>query len=143
MLRKGSAYFLHMPSKKRGPKPGTLYKNVKRTDLGVRIAALRRERGLTQERLAKRAGLSQRAISYYERESNAIPVDRLRRIADALHVSIDEFLKRVPPAAELKANRAFLRRLELAKTLPPRAQKILSDMIDTLAEKEATKEKPE
>ena len=132
----GLLYFLFMKSKKRkGPAPGTLYKNVKRTELGMSIAAFRRERGFTQQTLADVTGLTKRMISYYERESETIPSNHMKKIASALKVSIDDLINRKPTNSVLTLNRSFLRKLEVAKTLPEKEQKIISDMIDSLARK--------
>jgi transcriptional regulator with XRE-family HTH domain len=124
-----------MSKKKKGPAPGTLYKNVKRTSLGMKIAALRRERGLTQQALANKADLTKRMISYYERESETIPSNHMQGIASALGVAVDALINHTPSHAVLEVNRGFLRRLETSKTLPAKDQKIISDMIDSLATK--------
>ena len=122
--------------KKRGPAPGSMYYEIERTELGKRLAALRRERGLSQSDVAKKTDLTVRIISFYERNAANIPLDRLVKLARVFSVSIDEIAGYEPPASTFTTNRAFLKRLELAKRLPPHQQKILSDMIDTMVEKE-------
>ncbi len=124
-----------MKKSKKGPAPGTLYKNVKRTEMGTNIAALRRKKGLSQQALGELAGISKRMISYYERETVTIPANQLKKIANALNVAIDEIVNHQPEKTILEANRAFLKRLEIAKTLSVKDQKIISDLIDSLAEK--------
>jgi transcriptional regulator with XRE-family HTH domain len=124
-----------MAKRKKGPEPGTLYKNVKRTQLGMKIAALRRERGITQIELAQQAGLTKRIVSYYERESETIPSIHLQKFAQILRVPTDALLSNAPKMEDLNVNRGFLKRLEIAKQLPIKEQKIISDMIDSLAEK--------
>jgi transcriptional regulator with XRE-family HTH domain len=129
-------YILFMlRKKKKGPMPGTLYKNVQRTQLGTKIAALRHKRGLTQQDLGNIAGLSKRMVSYYERDSETIPANQIQKIAQALNVPIDELINYQPDTNVFEVNRTFLKRLELAKTLAPKDQKIISDMIDSLIEK--------
>jgi transcriptional regulator with XRE-family HTH domain len=127
-----------MSRKKKGPAPGTLYKNVKRTSLGTSIAELRRERGLTQQVLANKTNLTKRMISYYERESETIPSNHMQKIAEALNVQVDELINHTSSPTILEINRGFLKRLELAKTLTLKDQKIISDMIDSLASKTPT-----
>ena len=66
------------------------------TDIGKRIAELRRERGLNQEELAELAMLHRVTVAKYETgqvEPGALAVGR---IADALGVSTDEILCRTP-----------------------------------------------
>ncbi|MBE6698122.1 MAG: helix-turn-helix transcriptional regulator [Ruminococcaceae bacterium] len=65
--------------------------------LGARIAALRRAKGLTQEMLAEKMGVSPQAVSKWERGlafPNPVWLDEL---ADILDTSIDSLLTgRVP-----------------------------------------------
>ena len=69
--------------------------------LGARISALRREKGLTQEMLAQRMGVSPQAVSKWERGlafPNPVWLDEL---ADILGTSIDSLLTgRVPKNKE-------------------------------------------
>ncbi len=61
--------------------------------LKVRLRTWRRERGLTQEELAKKAGVTKFYISQLEtgiRDNPSLPV--LRRLAKALGVSAGELL---------------------------------------------------
>ena len=52
--------------------------------IGERIAASRRQAGLTQQELATRLGMHTMTISYYERGAWPVPPDRLTQIAEAL-----------------------------------------------------------
>jgi DNA-binding XRE family transcriptional regulator len=45
----------------------------KATESGARLAALRKQAGLSQAALAEAVGVPQRTISFYEREAEAIP----------------------------------------------------------------------
>ena len=54
---------------------------------GQRLAALRRQKGISQQKLAEKTGLTPRTISFYEIEDNLGFVDKIVRIADALGVS--------------------------------------------------------
>lgn len=126
-----------MPRKKRkGPKPGTLFKNVPRTKVGLNITAARRRRGLTQTQLAVKVGLGKHTISYYERKCQSIPLDTLGHIAQALNVSVDFLIHGDATQADMIASKALLVRLEKAKTMSPDNQKLIMDLIDRLSEKE-------
>ena len=61
------------------------------TMLGENIRHLRKVRGLTQEELAKKAGLSTMSIRRYENGERIITEKVMARIADALDVAIYEF----------------------------------------------------
>jgi transcriptional regulator with XRE-family HTH domain len=58
------------------------------TDLGARVRALRRERGLTLKGLGKKAGLSHPFLSQVERGLARPSVGSVERIAAALEVSV-------------------------------------------------------
>lgn len=90
---------------------------------------------MTQNALAEKTGISRRMVSYYERDSETIPANQLKKIAQSLRVRVDELINYQPEAGDLEANRAFLKRLETAKNLPAKDQKVISDIIDSLAEK--------
>lgn len=60
-------------------------------DIGSKIKALRKERGLTQTELAKRSGLAQSAISYIETEGKKPNITTISQLAEALGVSPASF----------------------------------------------------
>jgi DNA modification methylase len=62
---------------------------------GDRMIALRKAAGFTQLELARKLGVSRRMIAYYEGETEHPPTTILPRLAQALNVSADEFLKGV------------------------------------------------
>ena len=67
--------------------------------LGARIAQLRREKGLTQEMLAQRMGVSPQAVSKWERGLACPDLVFLDDLADLLDVSIEELLLGRPSVA--------------------------------------------
>jgi transcriptional regulator with XRE-family HTH domain len=56
--------------------------------LGQRLRALRKQRGLSQERLGQRSGLSGKFIGEVERGEKSISMDSLYHVATALGVPI-------------------------------------------------------
>lgn len=60
-------------------------------NIGEKIKNLRSERGLSQEELAKRVGVSRESISHYENGRVIPPIDVLEAIAKELGVSITYF----------------------------------------------------
>jgi site-specific DNA-methyltransferase (cytosine-N4-specific) len=60
---------------------------------GVRLVALRRAAGLTQEQLATKVDVSRRVIAYYEGETEHPPTTILPRLALVLGVTADELLE--------------------------------------------------
>ena len=61
-----------------------------REKFGQRVRSLRAERGLTQEQLAERAGISVDFLSLVERGKSSPSFENLEEIADALEVSVAE-----------------------------------------------------
>ncbi len=64
-----------------------------RAGLGNRIRAVRKTRGLSQESLGERAGLSGKFVGEVERGEKSISVDSLARVADALDVGLEELVQ--------------------------------------------------
>ena len=59
---------------------------------GRNLVKLRKERGLSQEDLAKLAGLTKRMIAYYEIQAVKPPIDKIEALANALDATISELL---------------------------------------------------
>ena len=56
---------------------------------GKKIATLRKEKGFSQDELAKKVGIISITIGRYERDEINPSVDTAAKIADALNVSLD------------------------------------------------------
>ncbi len=65
-------------------------------DVGKRLRALRKERGLSLRALARASGLSANALSMIERGRTSPSVSTLYRLADALQVPITAFFRVEP-----------------------------------------------
>jgi transcriptional regulator with XRE-family HTH domain len=76
-----------------------------RTHVGGRIAELRRERGLTQESLAERAGISRESVGKIERERRSPSLAMLGTLADALGVPTAELIEFSGPDRQYGAKR--------------------------------------
>ena len=79
-----------MPTR-RNPYPDWVH--TQRARLGHRIAALRREAGLSQDGLACRAGIDRRSIQRYEAAERDPRYADLLLIADALGVPLVELVQ--------------------------------------------------
>ena len=62
--------------------------------LSEKIGALRREKGLSQEALAERCGVSRQAIGKWENNISTPSIDKLVLLADVFDVSLDELVGR-------------------------------------------------
>lgn len=68
--------------------------------VGERLAALRKARGLSQGELGQKLGITFQQVQKYERGTNRISAGRLYEIAVILGVGIQYFFKEVNPGRE-------------------------------------------
>ena len=61
--------------------------------LGMMIAELRKEKGLTQLELAEKMGVTDKAVSKWERDLSCPDINSLPNLADILGVSVDELMQ--------------------------------------------------
>ena len=66
---------------------------INKEKFGEFIARLRKEKGLTQQELADRLFLSNKAVSKWERGQSLPDIDLLTPLSDILGVSVAELLK--------------------------------------------------
>ena len=66
--------------------------NKDRPPFGARLHALREQMGLSQQQLAEKLGLTQRAYAYWERNSVALRPEQLLELASALGVAVEQLL---------------------------------------------------
>jgi transcriptional regulator with XRE-family HTH domain len=123
---KSEATLQAMPRKKQEP-----------SEFGSRLAAIRKERGMTQVELAKVIGSTQRAIFYYESFKGYPPALAVAHLARALDVSTDELLglERRPKTRDEMEDpdtRRLWRKLKRLLELPPADRRALMRTIVTL-----------
>jgi transcriptional regulator with XRE-family HTH domain len=71
--------------------------------MAVNLRRLRHAKGMTQEELAERAGLSARYVGGIERADVSASVSVLGRIAEALEIEATELVRAEPPKGRKKA----------------------------------------
>lgn len=77
-------------------------KQTDKQTLGMMIATLRKEKGMTQLDLAEKMGLTDKAVSKWERNLSCPDINAIPQLADVLGVSVEELMqaKKEPAAAE-------------------------------------------
>lgn len=100
--------------------------------LGQRIAALRKERGLTQVQLAEQLGVSQQTVTAYESGNRRVPISHLPRLAALLGISIESLLGEQPKAAKRGPAPKLQQQLEQVQQLPKAKQRMVSELIDSV-----------
>lgn len=97
-----------------------------------RLRTARGIRDLSQEELAKRAGLQASAVSHFETGARKPSFDNLRRLADALDVTTDYLLGRVNDPKDLAGADTLHRHLD---RLTSADREIAEDFLKLLASK--------
>lgn len=65
--------------------------------MGRKLAELRRAKGLTQEELAEKLGVSAQAVSKWENDVSSPEIGQLPKLAELFGVTIDALFLREPP----------------------------------------------
>ena len=61
--------------------------------IGETIATLRKEKGMTQNQLAEKMNVTDKAVSKWERDLSCPDINTISKLADVLGVSVEELLK--------------------------------------------------
>ena len=101
-------------------------------DVGIKIARLRKELGLTQTELGQKIGVQQQVIASYEIGRRRISAFTLTRLAEALFIEVEQLLpaedkpKKRGPAPKLQQD------IHRLYQLPQSKQHLVSQLIETL-----------
>jgi transcriptional regulator with XRE-family HTH domain len=128
-----------MKRKKPGPAKGTKFSDVKRTPVGERLFKTRRARGFSQEELGKKINISKRMIAHYESADGDPTIETLKKMADALSVTVSYLTgESTQKAMPTIINPKLRRHLEKFQKLPLKDQKTVMRMVDGLAAENGT-----
>lgn len=61
--------------------------------IGETIASLRKKKGMTQNELAEKMNVTDKAVSKWERDLSCPDINTISKLADILDVSVEELLK--------------------------------------------------
>ena len=61
--------------------------------IGETIASLRKQKGMTQNELAEKMNVTDKAVSKWERDLSCPDINAISKLADILDVSVEELLK--------------------------------------------------
>ena len=65
---------------------------MKKQTFGTMIAALRKEQGMTQLELAEKMGVTDKAVSKWERDLSFPDVNSIPKLAEIFNVTVDEMM---------------------------------------------------
>ena len=101
------------------------------------LRSVREQKSMSQSKLGEKAGLQPAAISHFENGRRAPSFSNLRKLADALSVSIDYLLGREEePAAAGPKVEAIFRHIQ---SMSSADQDLLTKMAENLADRNAEK----
>ena len=66
---------------------------MKKKTLGMMIASLRKENGMTQLDLAEKMGVTDKAVSKWERDISCPDVNTIPKLAEVFGISVDELMQ--------------------------------------------------
>jgi transcriptional regulator with XRE-family HTH domain len=118
-------------------------KEKNKSDFSKNLIRLRKERGLSQMKLAKLAGLTQRMIAYYENEAVKPPLDNIVAIAKALGVNINTLLgiseSETSKTLLAKLDSRTITKLKLILSLPKKERHIIYSIAENFHAKRELK----
>ena len=110
---------------------------MKKQSFGAMIAAMRKKQGMTQLELAEKMGVTDKAVSKWERDLSFPDVDSIPRLAEIFDVTVDELMQ---VKSDSKENRKVNRISEIVLKGIPLAMGIdvvVLSLIDKLEAKDA------
>jgi transcriptional regulator with XRE-family HTH domain len=100
-------------------------------EIGKRIASIRKSQGATQEKLAHKLGIKQPILAHYENGLRKIPIALVPKIAEALHVEIEDLFGIPPKGAKRGPVPLLIRKIQLIQDFPPDKKKLALEMINS------------
>jgi transcriptional regulator with XRE-family HTH domain len=68
-------------------------KQMKKQTLGMMISSLRKEKGMTQLELAEKMGVTDKAVSKWERDLSFPDISSIPKLAEIFEISVDELMQ--------------------------------------------------
>lgn len=66
---------------------------MKKQTFGMVVSSLRKERGMTQSELAEKMGVTDKAVSKWERDLSFPDINSIPKLAEIFEVSVDELMQ--------------------------------------------------
>lgn len=94
---------------------------MKKQTLGMMIVSLRKEKGMTQLELAEKMGVTDKAVSKWERDLSCPDINSLPKLAEIFEISVDELMQVKTLAQEQKEEKGIRSTIELILKVIPMA----------------------
>lgn len=110
--------------------------------LGERIQELRKQKNITQQKLAEMISVSKSMINRYENKGVQPPADILNKLADVLQTSVDFLINgNTDEKAKISLkNVELLQRFKEVEAMPDREQSVLLEIISAYVRDFKTKQ---
>lgn len=80
---------------------------MKKQTPGMMISSLRKERGMTQLELAEKMGVTDKAVSKWERDLSFPDINSIPKLAEIFEVSVDELMQgKIETKESMSSNKA-------------------------------------
>jgi len=114
--------------------------NGKKAVFNKNLVRLRKERGLTQQKLAELSGISQRMIAYYESEEAVNPpMETIGALAKALNIKFEDLVGSNEPSEIqkefLKIDSRTLSKIKMILSLPKNERHTIYNIAEALISK--------
>lgn len=77
---------------------------MKKQTFGIMIAKLRKEKGMTQAELAEKMGVTDKAVSKWERDLSFPDINTIPKLAEIFNMTVDELMQIKTDTKENKSN---------------------------------------
>jgi transcriptional regulator with XRE-family HTH domain len=110
-----------------------------KSKLAENLIKIRKKKGLSQEQLAKMAGLARGTVAYYENEETAKShVENIYAIAKVLNIRIEDLInsssdKEFVNQKNIQIDSRTMKKIELILSLPKRKRFLIYTMVEALA----------
>jgi len=113
-------------------------------NFGQNLRRIRKKKGYTLAQLAEISGISKRMIGHYETQVKRPSIDKIKTLADALDLSLDELMGVNDTSRNKKkedlASYKIMKKVRVIEQLSTREQKAIFQYINTIVEKKKLKE---
>jgi len=100
--------------------------------IGKNLQSIRKRRGLTQNELGEKIGLTREAVTSYEAGRSHLSDTTIIDMSAALRVSVNEILGLERRTAETPISRRWAKRIEIIESLPESIKKHILRTLDDL-----------
>jgi transcriptional regulator with XRE-family HTH domain len=130
----GLSYNMQAPTRQLAydwPMPGGRPAKKPAPKFGQRVAAFRIAKGLSQEQLAEKLGMTRARIVYYERAATNPSLDVVEKVAEFFGVTVGELLNDIPKVGRKPGPPSqFAQIAEQLDKLPRAQQKVVAQMLE-------------